>query len=82
MMLTVYSKNNCPNCVRAKSLLESRGVNYTEINIETDPDARQMLLDKGLRSVPQIFHGYELLPGGFDGLTKQSNNFFQQLKGE
>jgi glutaredoxin len=82
MMLTVYSKNNCPNCVRAKSLLESRGVNYTEVNIETDPDARQMLLDKGLRSVPQIFHGYELLPGGFDGLAKQSNNFFQQLKGE
>lgn len=81
-MLTVYSKNNCPNCVRAKSLLESRGVNYTEVNIETDPDARQMLLDKGLRSVPQIFHGYELLPGGFDGLAKQSNNFFQQLKGE
>ena len=82
MMLTVYSKNNCPNCVRAKSLLESRGVNYTEVNIETDPDARQMLLDKGLRSVPQIFHGYELLPGGFDGFAKQSNNFFQQLKGE
>ena len=81
-MLTVYSKNNCPNCVRAKSLLENRGVNYTEVNIETDPDARQMLLDKGLRSVPQIFHGYELLPGGFDGLAKQSNNFFQQLKGE
>lgn len=81
-MLTVYSKNNCPNCVRAKSLLERRGVNYTEVNIETDPDARQMLLDKGLRSVPQIFHGYELLPGGFDGLAKQSNNFFQQLKGE
>ena len=62
--------------------MESRGVNYTEVNIETDPDARQMLLDKGLRSVPQIFHGYELLPGGFDGLAKQSNNFFQQLKGE
>jgi glutaredoxin len=81
-MLTIYSKNNCPNCVRAKSLLESRGVAYTEVNIETDPDARQMLLDKGLRSVPQIFHDYELLPGGFDGLAKQSNNFFQQLKGE
>lgn len=81
-MLTVYSKNNCPYCVRAKQLLESKGVKYTEVNIENDDESRQMLLDKGLRSVPQIFHGYELLPGGFDGLTKQSNNFFQQLKGE
>ena len=81
-MLTVYSKTNCPFCDRAKALLESKGVKYLEVSIEKDTEARQMLLDQGLRSVPQIFHGYELLPGGFDGLTKQSNDFFQQLKGE
>jgi hypothetical protein len=39
-----------------------------------------MLVDKGLRSVPQIFHGYELIPGGFDGLVKQSNDFFEKVK--
>jgi glutaredoxin len=80
-MLTVYSKNNCPYCVQAKQLLESKGVAYTEVNIEHDPDARQMLLDQGLRSVPQIFHGYEILPGGFQGLAKQSQEFFNKLKG-
>ena len=80
-MLTVYSKNNCPFCVQAKQLLESKGVLYTEVNIEHDPDARQMLLDQGLRSVPQIFHGYEILPGGFQGLAKQSQEFFNKLKG-
>jgi len=80
-MLTVYSKNNCPFCVRAKQLLETKGITYTEVNIEYDQEARQMLIDKGLRSVPQIFHGYELLEGGFDGLAKKSNEFFQQLKG-
>jgi glutaredoxin 3 len=79
-MITVFSKSNCPYCDRAKQLLESRGVKYTEINIEYDPDARQMLVDKGLRSVPQIFHGYELIPGGFDGLVKQSNDFFEKVK--
>jgi glutaredoxin len=79
-MLTVYSKNNCPSCVRAKQLLESRGVTYTEVNIENDPESRQMLLDKGLRSVPQIFYGYELIPGGFDGLSKQSKEFFEKVK--
>lgn len=79
-MLTIYSKNNCPFCVRAKQLLENKGVPFTEINIEKDQDARQMLLDKGLRSVPQIFHGYELLPGGFDGLAKRPEDFFQKLK--
>ena len=80
-MLTVYSKNNCPFCVQAKQLLESKGVDYTEINIEQDPDARQMLVDKGLRSVPQIFHGYEIIPGGFQGLAKQPQEFFNKLKG-
>jgi len=80
-MLTVYSKNNCPFCDRAKALLESKGVEYTEVNIEKDPESRQMLVDKGLRSVPQIFHGYEIIPGGFDGLNKQPQEFFNKLKG-
>jgi len=80
-VLTVYSKNNCPYCDRAKQLLESKGVTYNEVNIELDPESRQMLLDKGLRSVPQIFHGYELIEGGFQGLTKKSENFFNSLKG-
>lgn len=79
-MLTVYSKNNCPFCVRAKQLLESRGVPFTEVNIEYDPESRKMLLDQGLRSVPQIFHGFELIPGGFDGLAKQSKEFFEKVK--
>lgn len=80
-MLTVYSKNNCPFCVRAKQLLESKSVQYTEVNIEYDQDARQMLVDQGLRSVPQIFHGYELIPGGFEGLSKQPAEFFNKIKG-
>ena len=81
-MLTIYSKNNCPFCDRAKQLLESKGVNYTEINIEREPEARQLLVDKGLRSVPQIFHGYELIPGGFDGLNRQPAEFFEKIKGQ
>jgi glutaredoxin len=80
-VLTVYSKNNCPFCDRAKALLESKGVPFTEVNIENDAESRQMLLDKGLRSVPQIFHGYELIPGGFNGLNSKSAEFFQLLKG-
>lgn len=81
-MLTVYSKNNCPFCVRAKQLLESKNVPYTEVNVEYDQDAKQMLVDQGLRSVPQIFHGYELIPGGFDGLNKQPAEFFNKIKGQ
>lgn len=80
-MVTVYSKTNCPYCDRAKALLESKGINYVEVNIEKDTEARQMLLDQGLRSVPQIFHGFELIPGGFQGLAQRPESFFQQIKG-
>ena len=68
-MLTVYSKSNCPFCDRAKALLESKGVAFQTVSIEEDTTARQFLLDQGLRSVPQIFNGDTLLPGGYQGLA-------------
>jgi glutaredoxin 3 len=80
-MLTVYTKNHCPFCDRAKALLESKGVPYTTINIEEQPDAREILVDLGLRSVPQIFKGTTLLPGGFQGLAGKDEEFFNTLKG-
>jgi glutaredoxin len=81
MTLTVYTKNNCPFCDRAKSLLESRGVAYNTINLEQQPDAREFLVDQGLRSVPQIFNGTTLLQGGYQGLAAQPEEFWTQLKG-
>ncbi len=81
MTLTIYTKNNCPFCDRAKSLLESRGVAYNTINLEQQPDAREFLVDQGLRSVPQIFNGTTLLQGGYQGLAAQPEEFWTQLKG-
>jgi glutaredoxin len=81
MTLTVYTKNNCPFCDRAKSLLESRGVAYNTINLEQQPDARDFLVDQGLRSVPQIFNGTTLLQGGYQGLAAQPEEFWTKLKG-
>ena len=80
-MLTVYTKNNCPFCDRAKALLESRGVEYRAINLEDQPDARDFLVDQGLRSVPQVFNGTTLLPGGYQGIAGQPEEFWTNLKG-
>lgn len=52
----VYSSLVCPYCVRAKKLLERKGVAYTEIRIDTDPSQRDVMIEKsGRRTVPQIF---------------------------
>lgn len=81
MTLTVYTKNNCHFCDQAKALLESKGVAFDTVNLETQPEARNFLVDQGLRSVPQIFNGTTLLQGGFQGLAAQPEEFWTTIKG-
>ena len=53
--IRVYSTRWCGYCVRAKTLLESRGIEYEEISLDDDPGFRQKLLDlTGGWTVPQI----------------------------
>jgi len=80
-MITVYTKDDCPFCDRAKALLESKGVEYTTINIGIRTEAREFLVDQGLRSVPQIFNGAELIQGGFQGIASKPEEFWTQFKG-
>ena len=80
-MITVYSKNNCPFCDQAVALLESKGVPFKTIKVETEEGAREFLMDQGLRSVPQVFKDGVLLPGGYQGLAGKDAAFFETLKG-
>ena len=51
----IYTTAWCGYCVRAKALLDSRGIEYEEINLDDDPHFRQKLLDlTGGWTVPQI----------------------------
>ena len=52
----MYSTTWCGYCVRAKALLERRGLEYEEIVMDDDPAFRQKLLEMtGRWTVPQIF---------------------------
>lgn len=79
-MITVYTKDTCPFCDRAKALLESKGIEYKTVNIGQDTDAREFLVDQGLRSVPQIFNDGVLLAGGYQGLAGRPEEFWSSLK--
>lgn len=66
--VVVYSTTYCGYCVRAKMLLQRRGIPFEEIDV-TDDDARRAWLrtTTGRRTVPQIFiHGEPI--GGCDEL--------------
>ena len=67
--VTVYSTNMCPYCVRAKQLLERKGIEYKEVNLSTEaPEVRVELMQRTKhRTVPQIFIKDQFI-GGFDQL--------------
>lgn len=70
MHVTLYTKDYCPYCVKAKSLLTRKGVaNITEIDVTHDAALLAEMLAKsnGMRTVPQIFIG-DAHVGGCDNL--------------
>ena len=67
--IVMYSSGWCPYCVRARALLERKGLAYREIKIDEDPAERDAMLARSgvRRTVPQIFVGDHHV-GGFDEL--------------
>lgn len=68
MKAIVWSKDHCPYCVQAKTLLEQRGIEFEERKIG-DGWTKEQLLEAvpDARTVPQIFLNDELV-GGFTEL--------------
>ncbi|MDQ7002116.1 MAG: glutaredoxin 3 [Ghiorsea sp.] len=55
--IEIYSGDYCPYCVRAKSLLKQRNLDFIEYNVQQEPDKRAEMMKRsnGGRSIPQIF---------------------------
>jgi len=69
MSIVVYTTNSCPYCAMAKQLLQSKGVEWTEIDIEAEAGRRdEMIQRSGRMTVPQIFIG-DTHVGGFNNLS-------------
>jgi glutaredoxin 3 len=68
-MVEIYVWRACPFCIRAKGLLDRKGVAYREIVIDGDERARDAMAQRaaGRRSVPQIFINDQHV-GGCDDL--------------
>jgi len=66
----VWSKENCPYCLQAKALLESKGIEFEERNVSKDWTKEQLLAAvPTARTLPQIFLDDKLV-GGFTELRK------------
>ncbi len=65
----IYTWQYCPFCIRAKSLLKKKNINFTEYKIDGDEDARVLMIERadGRRTLPQIFINNKGI-GGCDDL--------------
>jgi glutaredoxin 3 len=68
--IRIYTTRWCGYCVRAKALLDGRGIPYEEVSLDDDPAFRQKLFDlTGGWTVPQIVVGDRAI-GGYTELWK------------
>ncbi len=66
----MYTTDWCPYCIRAKALLEQKGVEFDEVNLAGDPNFREKIQAlTGGWTVPQIVIG-ETPIGGYDDLRR------------
>ncbi len=77
----IYTKAYCPYCVRAKALLDQKGVNYTEFRIDVQPELRSLMIERanGGSTVPQIFINAQHIGGCDDMLALERQNKLDPL---
>ena len=71
----VWTKENCPHCIKAKHMLKIKGIKFEERNLSTGEWTREQLLEAApnARTVPQIWmHGQYV--GGADQLEQYFEN--------
>ena len=66
----IYSTAHCPYCVRAKALLDRKGMAYEELRIDGNRELMREMLQRSQRlTVPQIFID-EFHVGGYDDMAE------------
>jgi glutaredoxin 3 len=68
--IEIYTTASCPSCVRAKRLLDRRGLAYEEVDVAGDAALRVAVIERsgGRRTVPQIFIDGRAI-GGYEELV-------------
>jgi glutaredoxin 3 len=79
----VYTRDYCYYCVRAKALLDRRGIAYREVDVTGDRETRAWLVDAsgGRRRLPQIFIGGQPIGGCDELMALDSQGRLQDMIG-
>ena len=82
--VVIYTKDYCPYCVKAITLLKKKEVQFKEIDITHDVNLQQEMLEKseGRRTVPQIFINDNPIGGCDDLYNLEASGKLDQLLGK
>lgn len=76
----IYSSDWCPYCIRAKKLLESKGLEYEELKVDGNAQLRaQMMQESGRRTVPQIWINQHHVGGCDELFALERSNRLDEL---
>ena len=81
--IEIYTWQYCPFCIRAKSLLKKKNVEYLEYQIDGDQNARIEMIERadGRRTVPQIFIDNKGIGGCDELFALEESNQLDKLLG-
>ena len=78
--VTLYTTRFCPYCIRARSLLDDKGVVYNDIAVDNDPRLRrEMMARSGRTTVPQIWVGEQHIGGCDDLLLLERQGLLDEI---
>ncbi len=79
----IYTWQYCPFCIRAKSLLNKKNIEFIEYKIDGDELAREKMSERanGKRSLPQIFIDNNSIGGCDDLYSLEEENRLDSLIG-
>ncbi len=81
--VTVYTGSFCGYCLRVLALLQRRGIEFTEINVEDHPGLRNELVARsGRQSLPQVYLGDRYLGGAAELTALEQNGELDRLLAE
>ena len=89
MVITIYTKTDCPFCDMAKSWFTTNDIPFNQINLDNDDKRAKfysetndniLLVEEHVNTVPQIFIG-DIHIGGYDDLMARASEVITRVKG-
>jgi glutaredoxin 3 len=76
----MYTTQFCPYCVRARNLLDRKGIAYQDIAVDHDPQLRrEMMTRSGRNTVPQIWIGEQHIGGCDEMMSLERQGHLDEL---